>query len=188
MRVFIAIDINEQIRSSISALQGELKEAADIDRGQVKWVHPSNIHLTLKFLGEVRDQQLIDVCKIVEAVATKYNKFNLSIDSLGHFGGRSARVSWIGVGQGKEHLLKLQKELEEEGEKGGWPKEERAFTGHLTVCRIKNTRAGQRIAEASANYKDFNAGSVLVDSVKVYQSQLTPKGPIYSVLGSYSLQ
>ncbi|MHC4757634.1 MAG: 2'-5' RNA ligase family protein, partial [Planctomycetota bacterium] len=51
MRVFIAIDINEQIRSSISALQGELKEAADIDRGQVKWVHPSNIHLTLKFLG-----------------------------------------------------------------------------------------------------------------------------------------
>ncbi|MHC4759351.1 MAG: RNA 2',3'-cyclic phosphodiesterase [Planctomycetota bacterium] len=187
MRVFIAIDINEQIRSSISALQDELKKEADINRGQAKWVRPSNIHLTLKFLGEVLDQQLIDICKIVESVTRKYNKFNLSIESLGYFGGRSARVSWIGVGQGKEELLKLQKELEEEIQKVGWAKEERAFTGHLTVCRIKNTRAGKQIAEVSANYKDFNAGSVLVDSVKVYQSQLTPKGPIYSVLGSYSL-
>ncbi|MHC4264517.1 MAG: 2'-5' RNA ligase family protein, partial [Planctomycetota bacterium] len=61
-------------------------------------------------------------------------------------------------------------------------------TGHLTVCRIKNVRAGKRIAEVSSNYKDLKAGSVSVDSVKVYQSELTPKGPIYSVLGSYSLQ
>jgi 2'-5' RNA ligase len=188
MRVFIAIDINEEIRASIRALQGELKGQADIGKREVKWVEPMNIHLTLKFLGEIRDEEVVDVCKIVESAVGRYKSFNLSVESLGYFGGRSARVCWIGVGEGKETLYQLQKELEAEFEKGGWPKEERAFTGHLTVCRIKNVRAGKRIAEVSSNYKDLKAGSVSVDSVKVYQSELTPKGPIYSVLGSYSLQ
>jgi 2'-5' RNA ligase len=188
MRVFIAIDINEEIRASIRALQGELKDEAGIGKREVKWVEPTNIHLTLKFLGEIRDEEITDVCTIVERIVGRYNSFNLSVESLGYFGGRSARVCWIGVGAGKETLCQLQEELEEEFENGGWPKEERAFTGHLTVCRIKNIRAGQRIAEVSSNYKDLEAGSVSVDSVKVYQSELTPKGPIYSVLGSYSLQ
>ncbi|MHC4130668.1 MAG: RNA 2',3'-cyclic phosphodiesterase [Planctomycetota bacterium] len=188
MRVFIAIDINEEIRASIRNLQGELKREAGVGKREVKWVEPTNIHLTLKFLGEIRDEEVVDVCKIVESVVGRHNSFKLSVESLGYFGGRSARVCWIGVGEGKEALCQLQKELEAEFEKGGWPKEERAFTGHLTVCRIKNVRAGQRIAEVSATYKDFKAGFVSVDSVKVYQSELTPKGPIYSALGRYSLQ
>jgi 2'-5' RNA ligase len=188
MRVFIAIDINEEIRSSIRALQGELKDAADIRSGEVKWVEPANIHLTLKFLGEIRDQDVPGVCNIVKAVASRHKRFKLSVESLGYFGSRSARVSWIGVCEGKESLFELQKELVSELEMSGWGKEERAFTGHLTMCRIKNIKAGRRIAEVSENFKDFQAGAVWVESVKVYQSQLTPSGPIYSVLGSYPLE
>jgi 2'-5' RNA ligase len=165
MRVFIAIDINDQVRASIRALQSELKKAADIRRKEVP-----------------------DVCKILESAADRHMGFELSVESVGHFGGRSARVLWVGISEGKQALCQLQEELEGEMEKGGWSKEERPFTGHLTVCRIKNIKAGQRIAEISADYKDFKAGSVLVDSVKVYQSQLMPKGPIYSVLGSFLLQ
>jgi 2'-5' RNA ligase len=188
MRVFIAIDINDQVRASIRALQSELKKAADIRRKEVKWVEPDNIHLTLKFLGEIKDSEVPDVCKIVESAADRHRGFELSVESVGHFGGRSARILWVGISEGRQALCQLQEELEGEMEKGGWSKEERPFTGHLTVCRIKNIKAGQRIAEISADYKDFKAGSVLVDSVKVYQSQLMPKGPIYSVLGSFLLQ
>jgi 2'-5' RNA ligase len=188
MRVFVAIDINEEIRASIRALQGELMREAGTGKREVKWVEPTNIHLTLKFLGEIRDEEITDVCKIVESVVGRHSSFKLSIESLGYFGGRSARVLWVGVSEDKQALCQLQEDLEGKMEKGGWTKEERVFTGHLTVCRIKNVRAGQRIAEVSANYKDFKAGFVSVDSVNVYQSELTPKGPIYSVLGSYSLQ
>jgi len=188
MRVFIAIDINEQIRASIRSLQHELAEAADIGGKEVKWVEPDNIHLTLKFLGEIKDTEVPDVCRMVESAVSLHRAFELSVESLGHFGGRSARVLWVGVSEGKEPLCALQGGIEAEMEKGGWPKEERSFTGHLTVCRIKNAKAGRRLAEMSANYKDFKAGSVLVEAVKVYQSQLTPTGPIYSVLGSYPLQ
>ena len=82
MRVFIAIDINEEIRASIRALQGELMREAGIGKREVKWVEPTNIHLTLKFLGEIRDEEITDVCKIVESVVGRHSNFKLSIESI----------------------------------------------------------------------------------------------------------
>ena len=75
MRVFIAIDIGEQIRKALADLQDKLQGKADIKKGDAKWVNPENIHLTLKFLGEIKDEQAVDVCKITRDVAGRHESF-----------------------------------------------------------------------------------------------------------------
>lgn len=187
MRCFIAIDINEEVRTGLADLQSELQSKADIKKSDAKWVNPKNIHLTLKFLGEIKDEQAVDVCNITRDVAGRQKSFELDVESVGHFGGRNPRVLWVGTGKGSENLLELQKDLEQQLDSAGWPAEKRQFSGHLTLCRIRNPKAGVKLAQLSEQYKDFKLGTLTADSVSVYQSQLTPKGPIYTVLGNYKL-
>lgn len=188
MRVFIAIDIDEQIRKALGSLQNELQSEVDIKKSDAKWVNPDRIHLTLKFLGEIKDEQVVDVCNITKDVASRHESFELDVESVGYFGGRSARVLWVGTGQGCENLLQLQSDLEQQLALAGWPKETRKFSGHLTLCRVRNARAGVKLAQMTEGYKDFKLGTISADSVSVYQSELTPKGPVYTVLGNYGLQ
>jgi len=188
MRVFIAIDIDEQIRKALDSLQNELRSKVDIKKSDVKWVRPEAIHLTLKFLGEINDQQVVDVCNITRDVARRHKSFELDVESVGYFGGRSARVLWVGAGQNSDNLLQLQNNLDEQLALAGWPKETRKFAGHLTLCRVRNSKAGVKLAQATEGYKDFKLGTISADSISVYQSQLTPTGPIYTVLGNYGLQ
>jgi 2'-5' RNA ligase len=182
MRCFIAIDIDENNRAALGDLQQQLQSKVDVKRSDVKWVKPENVHLTLKFLGEIKDEQVVDVCNIVKEVAVRHNSFELGIESVGHFGGRSARILWVGTGEGRENLLELQKDLEQQLTSAGWPAEKRAFSGHLTLCRVRNPRAGFKLVQIVEQYKDFKVGIMSADSISVYQSELTPAGPIYTVL------
>jgi 2'-5' RNA ligase len=188
MRCFIAIDIDEEIRKALGDLQRRLRGSVDVKKSDVKWVNPKNIHLTLKFLGEIKDEKTVEICNIVKAVADRSKSFELDIESVGSFGGRSARVLWVGAGNGAENLLELQKNIDESLASAGWPKETREFTGHLTLCRIRNSKAGVKLAQISEDYKDFKLGTISADSVSVYQSELKPAGPVYTLLGNYKLQ
>jgi 2'-5' RNA ligase len=188
MRCFIAIDIDEKIRSALGDLQQQLRNGVDVKKGDVNWVNPDNIHLTLKFLGEIKDAKVVEVCNIVKAVAGRHKSFDLDIESVGHFGGKSARVLWVGTGKGGENLLELQEDIEKSLALAGWPQETREFSIHLTLCRIRKPAAGVKMARMSEDYKDFKLGTMPVDSVSVYQSQLKPTGPVYTLLGNYKLQ
>jgi len=188
MRCFIAIDINEQIRTALADLQDKLRTKANIGRGDVKWVSPNATHLTLKFLGEIRDEQVVEVCNIVKDVAGRHKRFEFEVGQVGSFGGKNPRVLWVGAGYGCAELLTLQQELEEQLDAAGWPREARKFAGHLTLCRIRNPRAGIKLAQMTEDYRDFKLGTTPADSICVYQSQLTPQGPIYTLLGSFDLQ
>ena len=147
MRVFIAIDIDEKIKKALSDLQQQLASSADVKKSDVKWVNPENIHLTLKFLGEIEDAKVVEICNIVKDVASRHRNFELDVESVGCFGGKSARVLWVGTGQGCDNLLRLQKDLDEQLALAGWPKDTREFTGHLTLCRIRNSKAGIKLAQ-----------------------------------------
>ena len=188
MRCFIAIDIDEQIRKGLHNLQKELRRRVDIRKGDVKWVNPDITHLTLKFLGKIKDEQVVEVCDMTADVAGRHGKFELDVRSVGCFGGRSARVLWVGAGEDCENLLQLHDDLEGQLERAGWPREGRKFAAHLTLCRIRNSKAGIKLAQASREYADFELGALSADSVTVYQSELTPQGPIYTALGNYDLQ
>lgn len=188
MRLFIAIDINKKIKNSLSGLQRQIQEQVDIKENYVKWANTENIHLTLKFLGEVKDKDVPVLCDIVKDITGRFKGFELDIGKLGCFGGKSARVLWVGTGAGSEKLCELANELEEHLADAGWHKENRKYAGHLTLCRIKNTKAGFEFANICSDYEDFKAGTVAVDSVKIYQSQLMPTGPVYTVVGNFKLQ
>jgi 2'-5' RNA ligase len=187
MRCFIAIDISEEIKAGLAELQQELAESVDIRKGDVKWVRPEAMHLTLKFLGEIRDVEAVDVCNIVKEVAARHRAFSLGVRQVGHFGGRSARVLWVGAGLSDETLSALHADLEERLAEAGWPEETRKFSAHLTLCRIRNAKAGVKLAEAAKRFEDFELGTLRADSVSVYESKLTPHGPIYTCLGKYGL-
>jgi 2'-5' RNA ligase len=188
MRCFIAIDIDEKIRSALGDLQQQLQNGVDVKKGDVNWVNPDNIHLTLKFLGEIKDEKVAEICNIVKDVADRHKSFELDIESVGHFGGRSPKVLWVGTGKGAENLLELQEDIEESLASAGWPEETREFAGHLTLCRIRHPAAGAKLAQVSEDYKDFKLGTMPADSVSVYQSELKPSGPVYTLLGNYKLQ
>lgn len=187
MRVFIAIDIDDTIRRDIADVQAELQANVDIKRGDAKWVDPRNIHLTLKFLGEAKDPQVVDICKAAKEVASRHEKFEVECEKVGHFGGKSARVLWVGAGENCPELLELQQDLEERLAETGWPKENRKYSAHLTLCRVRNSHAGAKLARLTENYKDFKLGTVAAEAVTVYQSELTSSGPDYTVLGNYEL-
>jgi 2'-5' RNA ligase len=191
MRLFIAIDIDEKVRGALSDLQRQLQRRTDeegIKKRDVKWVRPEAIHLTLKFLGEVKDEKAAEICNIVRDVSGWHRGFELDIRSVGCFGGKAARVLWVGTGRGSEQLSQLAKGLDEQLASAGWPKETREFSGHLTVCRIKSSSAGVKLAAMSEEYRDLELGVISVDALSVYQSQLTPKGPIYTRLANCELQ
>ena len=188
MRVFIAVDIDEHIRKALGNLQSQLQGEIDVRKSDIKWVNPESIHLTLKFLGEIKDEQAAEVCDIIKQVAQRHNSFELAVESLGCFGGKSARVGWVATAAGTDELAHLQKHIEKQLAQAGWPPENRQFTGHLTLCRIRNPKAGFELAQVAQNYGDYKLGITYIDSVTVYQSQLMPKGPIYTQLGNYKLQ
>lgn len=188
MRCFIAVDMDPAIKAAMTDLQNRIAGRLDLRRGGVTWVNDNAMHLTLKFLGDVPDADLINVCRITEQVCRRHGRFDLDIEGVGHFGGSSARVIWVGTGQGTEDLLALQKDLEDQLESAGWPREGRGFSAHLTLCRIKNSKAGYTLAQAYKPHQDIRLGPTGVDSLVVYESQLRPEGPLYTALGRYELQ
>jgi 2'-5' RNA ligase len=186
MRCFIAIDIDEGIRNQIDHLQRELQQKTGLTRPDVKWVEPALIHLTLKFLGEVRDAEITKVCRIVESVAANHEGFSVNVGKVGSFGS-TARVLWVGIDK-KEALLGLQKDLDEQLSQAGWPGDKKQFAGHLTLCRIKKPQAGRKLQDLIKDYTDLEFGPLQVDSICVYKSELTSSGPIYTVVARSSLQ
>lgn len=180
MRLFVAVDINSQVRNRIEKVQRRLKqELGHADRG-VKWVRPEQIHLTLKFLGEVRDAAITQVCDVVTRTAARYDSFEMQVQGLGVFG-NPARVVWAGI-EPNPALMNMQAELEREFDKIGWDKENRAFAGHLTLCRVKSADAGRKLARITENVGDEIFGSVWVEQAVLYQSRLNSDGPEYSAV------
>jgi 2'-5' RNA ligase len=187
MRCFVAIEIDDSIQQALGDLQRELTKSTDTRKGDVKWVRPETMHLTLKFLGEVTDQQIVEICDIAKKVAQRHEAFDMSVRQVGHFGGDGARVLWVGAGLESEPLLKLQQDLEEEMAQIGWPKENRKFSGHLTLCRVRNANAGLKLAKVAEKFADFDLGVTRCDSMCVFESELTPEGPVYTPLGRFKL-
>ena len=188
MRVFIAVDVSDEVLKAIGDLQKQLQSRVRSGQRGVNWVRPAIMHLTLKFLGEVKDDEIVEVCRVVEDVAGRHSRFELDVEAVGYFGGKSARVVWVGMAGGSDRLTKLADELDKGLASIGFAKETRPFTGHLTLCRIRNARDGLELAYAVDNFGPFSAGTTGIDAITVYQSELSRAGPVYTALASYKLQ
>ncbi len=185
MRLFVAVDIDDKIRNAMADLQSKLKGSGSFEKKEAKWIDPKLVHLTLKFLGEVKNEKAPIICKAVQEVADRHESFSIDVKSVGCFG-RPAKVVWVGI-EKADSLVNLQQDVEQALADAGWPPEARQFSPHLTICRVKNLIAGKKLGELVKNYTDLQLGSVWIDSVRVYSSELTSTGPIYTVISEMKL-
>jgi 2'-5' RNA ligase len=179
-RTFIAIDPGKEIRARLVSLQEQLARAGT----EVKWVEPENLHVTLLFLGEVDERDLPAVCKAVADVTEQTLTFPTNVERVGCFPNpRRPRTLWAGVGEGTQPLCTLHDALEAPLlELGCYRREERQFTPHITLGRVKSDRPTDKLAAALAKSAGWQGGETLVREVLVMGSELTPSGPVYTVL------
>jgi 2'-5' RNA ligase len=180
-RTFIGIDIGEGIRAGAVALQEALARTG----ATVKWVEAANLHVTLLFLGEVDDRELHAVCQAVKEVAAGEPPFALRVSGVGAFPtARRPKVVWAGVTDGAAELQRLYTALEERMlELGCYRKEERGYTPHLTLGRVKDAEAGFALAPELPKWMSWDGGRTAVDEVLVFSSEMGRDGPVYTVLG-----
>ncbi|MGD0336448.1 MAG: RNA 2',3'-cyclic phosphodiesterase [Candidatus Omnitrophota bacterium] len=188
MRAFIAIELPEEIKRHLAKLEEQLKETG----ADVKWVHPENIHLTLKFLGEIDEEKAQTITGIMEAVTKENPAFTINISSLGAFPKiEYPRVIWVGVDKGDKEAKEIAHNLEERIEKLGIPKEERLFQSHITLGRVRSpaNRGGlvQKLRELTAAVTEKSM-EFPVAGITLFKSTLQPTGPVYEALKTASLK
>jgi 2'-5' RNA ligase len=185
LRTFIAVDVGKAIRDRAVALQEKLARASE----GVKWVEPANLHVTLLFLGEVDNREVADVCRVVAEHTQKQGAFAMSVEGAGSFPStRRPRILWIGVGQGTPELCTLHDSLETPlFEIGCYRREERRYTPHITLGRVRGDRPSHTLAEALAKQANWQGGQTTVNEVLVMSSELAPQGPVYTVLSRAKL-
>ena len=179
MRVFIAVELSESIRSAIVQVQSRLRGTED----KIKWADPSLTHVTLKFLGEIKKEKLGAVTEVTQKIAQKFSPFLIQIKGAGAFPTLSSpRVIWLGVDRGGTNLEKIASELENHLAKNGFSKEKRKWTPHLTLGRVKLLVEPEKLSGLILGAKEVVAGEMDVREISVIESRLTPSGPIYTIL------
>jgi 2'-5' RNA ligase len=183
MRTFIAIELPERVKKNIELAQAPLKKT----NAFVSWVKPGNIHITLKFLGEVPEEKINDVSLATEKALEGIKKFRMSLKGMGAFPDfRRPRVIWIGAENGEKELSYLAGRVEEEMEKIGFPKENRKFSAHFTIGRVKSPKNIETLMELVKS-SDFLTDEIEVNEVVMMRSQLHPAGAIYTPLKKIQL-
>jgi 2'-5' RNA ligase len=185
MRTFIAIEISEDLRRELTELQEDLRKS-DAD---VKWVNPQNLHLTLKFLGDTSEETISEVKEILENITRNTRTFEVIFAGIGVFPKLDfPRVVWVGIEKGKDELIELAKEIEKELTQIGSPKEKRGFSAHLTLGRVRSPKNKDKLKKIILTKQDFQSRtSMRLDKIIFFRSRLTPRGPIYTVLGKFNL-
>lgn len=188
MRAFLAVEIPNEIKDFLKSLQDKLcRSGAD-----VKWVAPDNIHLTLKFLGEIQDKQTKVVSDVMEEVCPAYDDFIIALGELGAFPRlTSPRTIWVGLSRGGEDAVRLAGQLNERLSLFGVPKEKKEFSPHLTIARV---RSGLNMTSLIQYLNDCRLmpqeRKLEFRSAKVslIKSTLTPHGPLYEPLKKVNLK
>ncbi len=181
MRLFIAIELPEDLKQAIAKVQGQLKAAG----ASANWTRPGGIHLTLKFLGEVEEAKVGGITEALESACRGTAPLLLDIAGAGAFPNvKSPRVLWLGVRGDTERLATLQTAIEDAMERLGFEREERKFSPHLTLARIKFPKPRDNWAAMVDGIRDVNLGSFTAGHVSLMQSELRRDGAVYTELKS----
>ncbi len=178
MRLFIAIEIPDAIKTELSKLQTELRRAG----ADVSWTKPENIHLTLRFLGEVGEWQLDDLKRLCAEIAAEFQPFSLRLKDTGYFPNfRQPRVLWVGLAGETGIAAELQERLEEGLITIGFDQQDKPFKAHLTIGRVKSGKNVKQLVAASDMYPlpelSFEVGEIVL-----MKSDLHPAGARYTAL------
>jgi RNA 2',3'-cyclic 3'-phosphodiesterase len=182
-RVFIAVKVDPvgellKVFSSIKALLGA---------ENIKWVDPGNIHLTLAFLGDTEEKKIKILSNMLGDICSRFKGFEFVLAGTGVFKNlRDPRVLWLGL-RSTEKLSVIYQLITEGLNKNGFRTEERPFSPHLTLGRIKSVKDTENLKNVLERYRDVEFQKVDAREVILYESILMQTGPIYKPLGKYML-
>jgi len=184
IRSFIAVNLNPEIKEYLTSLQAILY----IPETKIKWVEKNNLHLTMKFLGYISSEQMELIKLILKEITSRYSPFIIKLSSnMGIFPTyQMPRIIWVGIKEGISELKGLYNYLEDNLSNKGFPREDKDFSGHITIGRVKiikdKTNFIQIVKRISVNNLSQEVGSI-----DLMESKLTPNGPIYNIIAKFPL-
>lgn len=176
IRLFAAIEIPEQVRLRLALVQGGVPGA--------RWLPIENLHLTLRFIGEVDEVVASDIDSVLSGLRAR--SFDLTLKGAGEFGGREGRAVWIGVAP-CEGLLHLAAKIESALQRMGLDAETRKYTPHVTLARLKDAPQS-KVQALVAAHSLFDSGSFRVNSFGLFSSHQSSRGSLYRLETSYELE
>ncbi len=179
IRTFIAIDLSEENQNKLALIQDKLKECPTC----VRWVKPENIHLTLKFLGDISQNKIQKIIKLIPGIYKDAAPFAFDITHLGAFPKISRpNIIWVGIENNADKLRGLADKLEHGLVSLGFAKKPKKFSPHITIGRVKNFKGVKKFIEAIESIQIDPP--LLQDDITIslYQSTLTSQGPVYTPL------
>jgi len=183
IRTFICIELPEDVRRRLRELQSDLEKY----NANIRWVRPESIHLTLKFLGDVEEHSINDIARATEMACSGIAQFTINVQQTGVFPNwRHPRVLWVGIDEPEGNLLKIKQEIELQLTELGYVKEDRKFSPHLTIGRVKSMKMISDVMQ-DLQKREFFAGNFLAKEVVVMKSDLRPTGAVYTALQKVQL-
>jgi 2'-5' RNA ligase len=183
LRSFIAVEVSPEIQKAISQSLASLQKT--LAKPMIRWVAPQNVHLTLKFLGDVSPANLEQLADALKLETNAHPAFSMQVGGVGAFpNSHRARVIWVGL-EAPPALAALQRGVEAACASLGYPAEDRSFSPHLTVGRVgQNVSVADlhKIHTALDGTKVGLLGQVQVDAIHIFKSDLQPGGSVYTPL------
>jgi RNA 2',3'-cyclic 3'-phosphodiesterase len=177
--MFIGIGLPDECRDAIFRVISPLREGA----GPVSWTRAENLHLTLKFLGEVPESRVEELGGMMSEAAVESRPFDLFLEGAGGFPSMSSpRILWVGVREPLDPVRKLHQNMEDVLYGGGFPREGRAYHPHVTVGRVRKRIIGRQVERISAALVGKRFGIAHAGSYRLYESRLSPSGAVHTVL------
>jgi len=184
-RVFCAIELPSLVREKISQHITRLREA--MPDSPASWSRAENVHLTLKFVGEIPPRRVNDLSQAAANAAEGFSPLEIAVGNTGSFPQHGApRVLWIGVDDYSGKLAQLHAKLDEESRRLGFEKEARPFNPHLTIARLRKPQGARALALAHKEM-GFHATEVRVTALAVIRSELSSKGSKYTAISRHAL-
>ena len=184
IRTFVAIELTQEIKDTISCVIDALKR----EGGTIRWVEPRNLHLTLKFLGNIGSNRIDETMECIKTSCNGIHRFDITVRDVGTFPNlKRPKVIWIGVEEDGNMLKSLYERMEDKFEKIGIERENRGFSPHLTVGRVRTPRGLEGVL-ARMDKIEFETRKMEVDRIVLMKSDIRHQGPIYSPLGSVELE
>ena len=184
-RVFCAVELSDNLRSQLRNHIECLREA--VPEAAASWTRVENIHLTLKFFGNVEVDRISAISDAASRAVKESAAFRIVVGETGVFPKPSrAQVLWIGVSDPSGQLSSLQKKLEDECAKKGFEKEDRAYRPHLTIARLRKPEGARRLADTHLQMK-FDPVEIELNELVVFRSELSSKGSRYTPISQHKL-
>lgn len=185
LRTFIAVELPNDIHDSLQKLKNNIKDSMP----DVRWTKYGNVHLTLKFLGDIEPSKVDMISVSIQNVANEFSPFTMSLARIGAFpNSRKPSIIWVGIEEGSGEVIQIANRIESSMEKLGFAKEKRPFRPHLTIGRVRELKHPSIMAKSLESNEIGEIGRFRVEKLSFIKSQLDPSGSIYTTLSEALLK